>query len=101
MMTLLTTIDIANAIGQLGPTALLGLIIVGLVVDRKSVLARMQELQTENADLQKAAVERAERVTEKLVTALNAAERQFERNAASVDQMNRLLEQMLTKIDKR
>jgi len=100
-MTLLTTIDTATAIGQLGPTALLGLIIVGLVVDRKSVLARMQELQTENADLQKAAVERAERVTEKLVTALNAAERQFERNAASVDQMNRLLEQMLTKIDKR
>jgi hypothetical protein len=100
-MTLLTTIDTATAIGQLGPTALLGLIIVGLVVDRKSVLARMQELQTENADLQKAAVERAERVTEKLVTALNAAERQFERNAASVDQMNRLLEQMLTKIDRR
>jgi hypothetical protein len=100
-MTLLTTIDTATAIGQLGPTALLGLIIVGLVVDRKSVLARMRELQTENADLQKAAVERAERVTEKLVTALNAAERQFERNAASVDQMNRLLEQMLTKIDKR
>jgi hypothetical protein len=25
-MTLLTTIDLANAIGQLGPTALLGLI---------------------------------------------------------------------------
>jgi hypothetical protein len=100
-MTILTTIDLANAIGQLGPTALLGLIIVGLVVDRKGLIERMETLRTENNALQNAAVERAERVTEKLVNALNAAERQFERNAASVDQMNRLLEQMLTKIDKR
>jgi hypothetical protein len=100
-MTFLTSIDLANAIGQLGPTALLGLIIVGLVVDRKGLIERMETLRTENNALQNAAVERAERVTEKLVNALNAAERQFERNAASVDQMNRLLEQMLTKIDKR
>jgi hypothetical protein len=100
-MTLLTTIDLATAIGQLGPTALLGLIIVGLVVDRKGLIERMETLRTENNALQNAAVERAERVTEKLVNALNASERQFERNAASVDAMNRLLEQMLTKLDKR
>jgi hypothetical protein len=100
-MTLLTTIDLANAIGQLGPTALLGLIIVGLVVDRKGLIERMDKLRTENKELQDSAVERAERVTEKLVTALNAAERQFERNAASVDAMNKLLEQVLMKLDKR
>lgn len=100
-MTILTTIDLANAIGQLGPTALLGLIIVGLVVDRKGLIERMEGLRTENNALQSAAVERAERVTEKLTNALNAAERQFERNAASVDQMNKLLEQVLTKLDKR
>ncbi len=100
-MTLLATIDIANSIGQLGPTALLGLIIVGLVVDRKGLIDRMETLRTENSTLQNAAVERAERVTEKLTNALNAAERQFERNAASVEQMNRLLDQVLTKIDNR
>jgi uncharacterized membrane protein YcjF (UPF0283 family) len=100
-MILDATIGIAESIGKLGPTALLGLIIVGLVFDRKYLIERMQKVQDENKELQDAAVERAERVTEKLVTALAAAERQFERNAASVDQMNRLLEQVLSKLDKR
>jgi uncharacterized membrane protein YhiD involved in acid resistance len=90
-------IGIGSAIGQLAPTALLGLIIAALVFDRSKLVEKLDKAQDENDELQKAATAKAETVTEKLVSALKATERQFERSAEGQQLTNSLLQQLLNK----
>lgn len=88
-------ITVGTAIGELAPTALLGLIIAGLVWDRSTLVKKLDTVQKENGLLQSSAVDKAEKVTEKLVSALNATERQFEKTAEGQALTNSLLQQLL------
>ena len=88
---------VGASLGELAPTALLGVIIAALVFDRSKLVEKLDEAQKENDRLQSAAVTKAETVTEKLVSALKATERQFERSAEGQQLTNNLLQQLLNK----
>ncbi len=98
---ILQVLETANTIGQLAPTALLGLIIAALVYDRKGLVEKLDSLHAANDELQKSMVTKAEVVTEKLVSALHATERQFEKVAEAQERViegQALMNQLLTKI---
>lgn len=100
-MTTLLDISVFNwatLLGNLPSTALLGFIIYGLLRNRKELMDEIEDLRKENSKLQASAVEKAETVTEKLVSALNATERQFERSAEASSTTNALLQQVLNKL---
>ena len=103
-MTLLTPIllqtmppvpqDIATGGGYWYAVAVLA-VMLGLA------LIAIRHLYTENQTLQKAAVRRAEEMTQKLADALHAVEDKFDKNTQASEQTNRLLERLLDKFDKR
>ena len=91
-------VGIGRTIGDLGPTALLGVAIAALIWDRVKMKEEMETLRKENTEMQKAAVTKAEMVTQKVADALHATERAWEKNTDSTDHNSELLKSILRKL---
>ncbi len=96
MMILSTDIvGISEAIGNMGPTALLALIIVALVFDRKSTRDELKKLREENRELQDKAVIRAETGTMKMMEVAGEAKTAFNTMSTSIVTMNESMKDVL------